>query len=83
MRIPKEWLGGLKIISADLVRKLPPGSRVRVHTCYGRAGEHVYQDCTVIQWGKGKRRLGSHTYDGWITLEIKTKENVAYELLTD
>ena len=82
MEIPKEWLSGLKIISADLVRKLPPGSRVRVHTCYGRAGERVWQDCTVIQWGK-KRRLGAYTYDGWITLEIKARENVAYELLTD
>lgn len=42
MKIPMEWLTGKKVLTAEQVRKLEPGTEVFRHQCYGRRGEHVW-----------------------------------------
>ena len=78
MKIPMEWLAGKRILTAEQVRKMEPGTEVFRHQCYGRRGEHVWCKCTVVQNGTKKKLK---MYDGYGLPEykdIKAAENVAY-----
>ena len=78
MKLPMEWLSGETVLTAAEVRKMEPGSKVWVHQCYGRRGEHLKSVATVIQSGR-KKLLRVRDYQGLpVLLQITTKENVAY-----
>lgn len=64
MSIMDAWLAGKKRLTAKEVRKLPPGTSIWVHRCYGKNMEHVFGKMTVvIPWGK-VRRLRGIDYNG-------------------
>lgn len=78
MKIPDEWLSEKKILTAEQVRKLPAGSKICVHQCFGKLGEHVWSNCTVVRVGK-KKKLSIRDFNGnEILKDIVNKENIAY-----
>ena len=36
MKLPEEWLSGKKVLTADQVKKLPVGTTICFHQCYGK-----------------------------------------------
>ena len=78
MKIPDEWLSGEKILTAEQVKKLPVGTVICRHQCFGKLGEHIWSNCTIVQCGT-RRKLSMRDYHGNLVLkDIENKENVAY-----
>ncbi len=78
MKIPSEWLAGKKVLTAEQVRKLEPGTYVYRHQCYGKLGEHVWCRCKVVQYGK-KKKLEMRNHNGLaVYKDITSAENIAY-----
>lgn len=78
MKIPSEWLNPNEILSAADVRKMNPGEKVWVHQCYGKLGEHLYCQATIVQYGT-KKKLMMRDWRGLpVYKDIKTAENIAY-----
>ena len=81
MALQIEWLRGWgRKLSAEEVKKLPVGTQVVIHK-QDRHGEHVFQECKIIQYGKTKRL---RYWDDWngesYTYQIRDAENQAYTL---
>lgn len=78
MKILTEWLAGETILSAAEVRKLEPGTRVWIHRCYGRRGEHVFVRAeVVVKDGRKKLRYYDSDYKS-VYAEIRNNESIAY-----
>lgn len=78
MKIPDEWLTGKKVLTAEQVKKLPVGTTICRHQCYGKLGEHVWAHCKIVQSGT-KKKLSMRDYHGMQVLkDIENKESVAY-----
>lgn len=78
MKLPEEWLSGKKVLTADQVKKLPVGTTICFHQCYGKLGEHIWSNCKIVQSGT-KKKLSMRDYHGMQVLkDIVTKENIAY-----
>ena len=78
MKIPDEWLSGEKILTAEQVKKLPVGTVICRHQCFGKLGEHIWSNCTIVQYGT-RRKLSMRDWRGNLVLkDIENKENVAY-----
>lgn len=78
MKIPMEWLSGKTVLTAAEVRKLAPGSRVWIHRCYGRRGEHTYVRAeVVVKDGRKKLRYYDSDYTS-VYAEIRNSESIAY-----
>lgn len=83
MKIPNEWLAGGTVLTAAQVKKMEPGSRVCVHQCYGRRGEHLWVYATIVQSGN-KKKLAYRDYQGLsVYKDIVTRENIAYTLIKE
>lgn len=79
----KAWLSGKTVLTTAEVRKMEPGSRVWIHRCYGKLGEHLFVRATVVQHGKsGKgRRLAYLDADGFSVYEpVRNTDKIAYTL---
>lgn len=78
MKIPMEWLTGKTVLTAAEVRKLEPGTRVWIHRCYGRQGEHVFVRAeVVVKDGRKKLRFYDTDYRS-VYREIRNEESTAY-----
>ncbi|MBQ6577451.1 MAG: hypothetical protein IJL91_06860 [Bacteroidales bacterium] len=78
MKLPEEWLYGKKVLTADQVKKLPVGTTICFHQCYGKSGEHIWVNCKIVQSGN-RKKLSMRDYRGMQVLkDIVTKENIAY-----
>lgn len=78
MELPKEWLAGKTVLTAADVKKMEPGSKVWIHQCYGRRGEHVWVKATVVQYGD-RKKLKCCDHNGMpVIRDIKTAPNIAY-----
>ena len=78
MKLPEEWLSGTKVLTAEQVKKLPVGTTICFHQCYGKLGEHIWCNCTIVQFGT-KKKLSMRDYRGMQVLkDIVNKENIAY-----
>ena len=54
----QDYIGTVKELTAEEVRKLPAGSSVMLHR-FNKFGEHSWMDMTVVQSGR-KKILVSH-----------------------
>ena len=80
MILPLEWLTGQHVLTAPEVKRMAIGSKVWIHQCYGKRGEHVKVLATICQSGK-KKVLKYYDWNGRsVYKDILTKENIAYTM---
>lgn len=67
----RDYIGYSKELTAEQVRKLTPGSVVRMHSL-DRYGAHQYLDMTVVQSGKKKVLVATSFYGDRVERPIRT-----------
>ena len=68
----RDYIGGMKELTAEQVKKLPPGSRVVLHS-FDRYGNHQALEAKVVQSGRKKVLIHSD-WDGLSTKKEIRKE---------
>lgn len=73
-----QWLAGHKILTAEEVKKMEPGQQIWMHQMYGREGEHMFAQMTIIQSGKKKVLKGRDWKGNSVFKDIKSGDRIAY-----